>query len=316
MQKRPRKPKSAPAIKMVDQTSGKSQPTPPGTKIIAFANFKGGVGKTSCAINVAGCLADQYTKKVLLVDLDVQSSLGQWLMGAEWWHNWSKHQAKTSYQIFLDVMVGSHAWSVANSTFQHESCPRLHVCPATFEMLDLDNRLNHELTKPIHPRPFQCLDIIIKPICSQFDYVILDCPPNMYWTTRNALFCADHIIIPTVPDFLSTAGLWRLVGHLKELREQFRLYDPQPARISGVVFNMFGMRKVLMSDTVENIEDDLQHRRLTDPVFSKNAFSAKTRYLNAIAEAQQAHMPVTVFKPTCEASKDIIQLTHKIVEGV
>jgi chromosome partitioning protein len=182
--------------------------------------------------------------------------------------------------------------------------------------LDLDNRLNHELTKPIHPKPFQCLDIILKPICGQFDYVILDCPPNMYWTTKNGLFCADHIIIPTVPDFLSTAGLWRLVGYLKELRDQFLLYDPDPARISGVVFNMFGMRKVLMSDTIKDVEDELQRQRHEGKVFSKKVFTEKTRYLNAIAEAQEAQKPVTVYRPTCEASKDIIQLTQKIVEGL
>ena len=123
---------------------------------IAFANFKGGVGKTTCAVNIAGCLAYHFKQKVLLIDLDVQSSLGQWLMEPEWWHNWSKHRRKTSYQIFLDIIMGSHAWSIDSSTFSHKMCPNLLVCPATFDMLDLDTQLHHALNKPSHPKPFQC----------------------------------------------------------------------------------------------------------------------------------------------------------------
>lgn len=95
------------ALQPIMGMAGKSPPTPPGTTIIAFANFKGGVGKTTCAVNVAGTLVYHFKKKVLLVHLDVQSSLGQWLMGAEWWHNWSKHRSKTSYQIFLNIITGA-----------------------------------------------------------------------------------------------------------------------------------------------------------------------------------------------------------------
>ncbi|MFC1834938.1 ParA family protein [Thermodesulfobacteriota bacterium] len=314
--KRKKKIKSGSAVKQVKDLGGKSPATPPGTKIIAFTNFKGGVGKTSCAVNVAGCLARQFKKKVLLIDLDVQSSLGQWLMGPEWWLNWSKHRAKTSYQIFLDVIQGSHAWSIQNSTTEHEDCPRLSICPATFEMLDLDNRLHYELDKPSHPKAFRCLDIIIKAVCGQFDYVIIDCPPNLYLTAQNALFCADHILIPTVPDFLSTAGLMRLVGHLKQLTDHFLLYDPTPAKISGVIFNMYNSRKILMKDTIEEVEAYIQEQRHVNNIFSQNVFTKKVRYLNAVAEAQGRKLPVTVSDPTCEASKDIISLTKKIEEGL
>jgi chromosome partitioning protein len=300
------------AVARIGTMSGKSQETPSGTSILAFANFKGGVGKTSCAINVAGCLAYQFRKKVLLIDLDVQSSLGQWLMGAERWHNWSKYRVKTSYQIFMDVIMGSRAWNVGTSTFPLAKCPRLSVSPATFDMLDLDNRLHNELNKPIHPKAFQCLDLIVKPICSQFDYVIFDCPPNMYLTTKNALFCADFIVIPTVPDFLSTAGLKRLIGYLKDLRDQFLLYDPQPARIAGIVFNMFNVRKRLMRETIEEVGAYIEEQKFSNDIFYRNVFKRKVRYLNAVAEAQERNLPVTIASPNSEASKDVIQLTNTI----
>jgi chromosome partitioning protein len=294
-----------------------SPETPPGTRILAFANFKGGVGKTTCAVNVAGCLAQQYNKKVLLVDLDVQSSLGQWLLGPEMWNKWTKLPKRTSYQIFLDIIQGSHVWDVETSTAKLEACPRLRISPATYDMFDLDIRLQHSLQKPIHPKPFQCLDIQIKKICGLFDYVIFDCPPNVYMTTQNALYCADYVIIPTVADFLSTAGLKKLIGHLKEQREQFLLYDHKPVQVAGIVINLFNRIKTGMEQAIEQVEGYIQSGTIrSSKVFLEGGgiFRTKTRNLSAISDAQDACLPISIAAPNSEASKDFIGLTDQIME--
>lgn len=303
------------AIKAIGELRGKSQKTPAGTNIIAFANFKGGVGKTTCAVNFAGCLAHNFRKKVLLVDLDVQASVGQWLLGPEQWHRWSKYRKKTSYQIFLDIIQGSHAWAVDTATFSPDGCPRLQVCPATFDMLDLDTQLHHALDKPIHPKPFQCLDIQIKKICGQFDYVILDCPPNMYMTTKNALFCADYVLIPTWPDFLSTTGLKKLVGFLKELRDQFLLLDPETARIAGIIVNMFDARKTTQLPQIQEIEAYVNQTKHENDTFLPRAkvFDQRIRNLSDIARSQDARLPVSMALPTSKATQDFIQLTAEIM---
>lgn len=306
------------AIEPVGSQVGRYQPSPPGTKIVAFANFKGGVGKTTCSLNVAACLAYQFNKKVLLVDLDVQASLSQWLMGPQQWHNWTRYQTRTSYQIFVDVIMGCHAWSLHNSTVAPiEACPGLRLCPATFDMLDLDTRLHNSLTKPSQPRAFQCLDVMLKPVCGEFDYVILDCPPNMYLTTQNALFCADHVIIPTQPDFLATAGLKRLVGFLKDFREQFLLTDPDPVRIAGIFFNMYDKTKrATMERVIGDVESYIEENKFANKVFLSNArvFDQRVRGLASVTHAQERRLPVSVAYPHSEASKDFIQLTHQIRE--
>jgi chromosome partitioning protein len=306
------------AIQTVNDLRGKSVQTPAGTSILAFANFKGGVGKTTCAVNVAGCLAHNFHKKVLLVDLDVQSSLGQWLLGPEQWHNWSKYRKKTSYQIFLDIIQGSHAWGVETSTFSLRDCPKLKICPATFDMLDLDTQLHHALNKPIHPKPFQCLDIQIKRICSQFDYVIFDCPPNMYMTTKNGLFCADYILIPTLPDFLSTTGLKKLVGFLKELRDQFLLLDSETARIAGIIINMFDAKKTTLLPLIQEVEAYVNQTKHENDIFLRKArvFDSRIRNLSDIAKSQDAHLPISIASPTSKATQDFIQLTVQIMEVV
>lgn len=303
------------AIETIGDLRGRSAKTPEGTHIIAFANFKGGVGKTTCAVNFAGCLTYNFHKRVLLVDLDVQASLGQWLLGPEQWHRWSKHRKKTSYQIFLDIIQGSHAWTVETATFRPAGSASLHICPATFDMLDLDTQLHHSLNKPIHPKPFQCLDIQIKRICSQFDYVIFDCPPNMYMTTKNALFCADYVLIPTLPDFLSTTGLKKLVGFLKELRDQFLLLDPETARIAGIVVNMYDARKSTMRSFIQELEAYVNQTKHENDVFLPKArvFDQRIRNLSDIAKAQGAKLPVSMAFPTSQASHDFIQLTDQIM---
>lgn len=317
MGKKPKAYEITEQIEHIKTIKGKSPETPAGTSIIAFANFKGGVGKTACAVNVAGCLAYNFHKRVLLIDLDVQSSLGQWLMGPESWHTWSQHREQTSYQIFREVMNGMPKWTIHNATFQLPACPNLYVSPATFEMLALDMQLHNQLTKPVHPKPFQCVDIIVKPICGQFDYVIFDCPPNLFHTTQNALFCADFVIIPTVPDFLSTAGLKRLVGFLRDFREGVRHLDPKPVQIAGFIFNMFDKKKNLMQDTIDELDGYLKENAdSTNDVFLKNAriFCPSIRNLNDIAKAEERWLPVNIAFPTADVSKDFIQLTREIME--
>jgi chromosome partitioning protein len=299
--------------------AGKSIPSPPGTKVFAFANFKGGVGKTACAVNIAGCLAFQFRKKVLLIDLDVQSSLGQWLFGSQLWWNRCKQRRRTSYQIFQDIIAGSHAWNLHDSTFELDPCPNLRVCPATYDMLDLDTQLHYALNSPSHPKPFQCLDIVIKPWCNGFDYVILDCPPNMYQITRNALYCADYVLIPTVPDFLSTAGIKRLVEHIRGLRDQFLLFDTDPVKIGGIIISMYEMgRHTTMDPFVGEIDAYLTEQKSYNHVLTDKSevFQQKIRRLSAIAQAQERNLPVTIAFPDSEASRDVIRLTNRIMEVV
>lgn len=135
-------------------------------------------------------------------------------------------------------------------------------------------------------------------------------------TTQNALFCADYIVIPTLPDFLSTTGLKRLVEFLKILKDQFLLYDPSPARVAGVILNMFDLKKKAMEEIVKVVERDIENGKLTSDVFSKQArvFTSKIRNLSDIARAQDQSKPVCIAFPTSQASQDFVQLTEEIME--
>jgi len=137
----------------------------------------------------------------------------------------------------------------------------------------------------------------------------------MYHTTKNAIFCADFVIIPSIPDFLGTAGLKRLVGFLHELRDQFLQHDNQPARIAGIVFNMFSKAKKSMKLQVDEIESYIEETKHTKKVFLKNAkvFHPPITNLDAIAKAHGQRLPVNMVFPTHDASTNFVLLTKDII---
>ena len=141
----------------------------------------------------------------------------------------------------------------------------------------------------------------------------------MYQVTRNALYCADYVLIPTVPDFLSTAGIKRLVEHIRGLRDQFLLFDTDPVKIGGIIISMYESAKAATMDPfVGEIDAYLAEQKTYNHVFTNKTevFQQKIRRLSAVAQAQDRNLPVTIAFPNLEASRDMIRLTHRIMEVV
>ncbi len=287
---------------------------PTKAKIISVLNFKGGVGKTSISVNLAGCLADQYRKEVLLIDLDVQSSCGQWLMGAQQWQNWSSHAKKTSYQIFRDIINSGMVWSVEQSCFQFEDCPRLWLSPATYDMLEFDNQLRNALSRPNTPKGFQFLQKRLSDASYRFKYIILDCPPAVNLISENALFFSDYVIIPTVPDFLSVAGLKRLIAHIEKLGNDYLTYKNPPARIMAILFCKFKTNDIIHREKVDEVTNYISEKGASNFICD-NIILQKIRERVHVYRSQEQKLPVTIAFPESQAAADIVGLSDKITKG-
>lgn len=177
-------------------------------KIISFVNLKGGVGKTSLTVNVGVSLAAQLGKNVLVIDLDPQSNASMWLMGLGPWVERAKYQfTKTVFGLLChneplaECIVKS---PVKNETGMAE-VPRLDLMPATYNLLTFEERdLRREGRPPWYVHFYRHVKTLKD---SHYDYILLDCPPNTYKTTKCAVFASDHIIVPCNPDALSWLGL-------------------------------------------------------------------------------------------------------------
>lgn len=195
-------------------------------KIISFANQKGGVGKTTTAINIAASLA-AIKKRVLLIDLDSQGNAGTGLGFIRASHK----------QSVYGTLIGTAG--VAENILT-TAVPNMHLLPASaklagaeLDMLDLDNR------------EYRLRDAL-KPILNNYDYILIDCPPNLGMLTINALSASDYVIIPLQCEFFALEGVQHLLSTIRAIREK---WNPN-LDILGMVLTMYD-KKLGLTRAVE-----------------------------------------------------------------
>ncbi|MCL1892062.1 MAG: ParA family protein [Alphaproteobacteria bacterium] len=187
-------------------------------KIIAFANQKGGVGKTTTAINIGASLA-AIKRRVLLVDLDPQGNAGTGLGFVRAMHSQSVH----------GVIMGTS--DIAGNILS-TAIPNMHILPsnpqlssAEVELLDMENR------------EYRLRDAIAQ-IAGHYDYILLDCPPALGFLTLNALTTADSLIIPLQCEFFALEGIQSLMSATAEIK---RKWNPE-LDVLGIVLTMYDRR--------------------------------------------------------------------------
>ena len=205
---------------------------------IAFINYKGGVGKTSCIVNIAASLV-KTGKRVLLVDLDAQSNSSIWLMRVERWNELNTNGGYI-YSIFepglkrlQDIVIRD----VVEERDGRKLLPGLDLLPTGFDLIDLEHEYEPPEDEPVFVRFWKQL----KALEPDYDYILLDCPPNVLRASQCGLFCANEVIVPANPDALSLIGFTLLTGKLMQFNERavsFRDVGMGPsAMINGVIFN-------------------------------------------------------------------------------
>ena len=210
-------------------------------KIISFVNFKGGVGKTALAVNLATSLAHQGGHNVLLIDLDPQSNASISLMGpATWDFDANKNQPNTVYGLLKNLTpIGP---CIVRGPIRIDGmikAPQLHLLPACHDLMDLELSPAMGTEVPDYVLFWQhvmgCLD--------SYAFILIDCPPNLYRLTQCAIFASHHVLVPCNPDALSAVGLSLLAKKVKEFKlkteYQHSLHKQgyAQAEISGIIIN-------------------------------------------------------------------------------
>lgn len=187
-------------------------------RIIAFANQKGGVAKTTSAHNV-GVALSMLGKKVLLVDLDSQASLtiSVGLEPLDFERNIVTILEKNKSEVTECIQVLNK---------------NLHIITSTIDLASLEMSILSRASRE------KILDRALSPVVNDYDFIIIDCPPQLSILTINALSCADEVIIPTKTDYLSFRGIEQLFETVSEIKE---LINPD-LKIRGVIATLFNAR--------------------------------------------------------------------------
>lgn len=199
-------------------------------RILCFANQKGGVGKTTSAVNVAACLA-RAGKKVLLVDADPQGNATSGI-------GVSKRELESTV---YDVLIGQ---KTVAETVVGTSAKNLFLLPSGIDLVGAELELADEAR-----REYRLKDAL-EQVREQYDYIIIDCPPALGLVTINTLVAADGVIIPLLCEYYSLEGLTQLNATIGQIRKRYNAH----LELLGVLLNMYDGRLNLTVSVLEEIK--------------------------------------------------------------
>lgn len=222
------------------------------TKVISILNFKAGVGKTTITVALSEFLAEEKSKKVLLIDLDPQTNATVSLISQRRWKELDD-AGRTISQLFRDAIEGSHIFKIDKSIINnvsnvHNGIARLSLLPSSLSLTEIDYRL--AFVPSISHYTLSPTDILANSISSHltsFDYVFIDCPANFGLITMNGLRICDYYLIPVIPDILSTLGIPQILSLTKEFANRLNA-KPVPL---GIILSK--VKQVNLHKSVENM---------------------------------------------------------------
>ena len=254
-------------------------------RVLAVANQKGGVGKTTTAINLGTALA-AVGERVLIVDLDPQgnASTGRGIV--------RKPQQRSSYQ----VLIGEA--ELANVIVE-SGIPRVHCAPSTMDLLGAELEL-----ADFERKAFRLADAIARLQAKNdpsrsYSYILVDCPPSLNLLTINSLSAADAVLVPLQCEFFALEGLSQLLKTVERVKSTL---NPRLS-IQGVVLTMFDRRNNLSEQVAEDVRSVLGDK-VYQTVIPRNV---------RISEAPSYGKPVLLYDNTCSGSQAYIKLASEVI---
>lgn len=249
-------------------------------RIIAIANQKGGVGKTTTAINLSACLAEKG-KKVLSIDMDPQGNMTSGL-GVD-----KNNVEKTVYDLIIGE--GQIEEIICKDVLENlDVLPtNIDLSAAEIELIGIENKeyiIKNEVEK----------------VKDNYDFIIIDCPPSLSMLTINAMTTADSVLVPIQCEYYALEGLSQLIHTIELVKERLN----SNLEIEGVVFTMYDARTNLSLQVVENVKDNL-NQNIYKTIIPRNI---------RLAEAPSYGMPINQYDPKSSGAESYRLLADEVIE--
>jgi len=249
-------------------------------KIVVFANQKGGVGKTTTAVNLGAYLAEA-SKRVLLIDFDPQANSSSSL-GVD-------GRNRGIYELLIRSVQPQHVIRETRVPGFDLIASSIHLTGATVELINTPGR-EYVLKKAIEP------------ISRSYDYVFIDCPPSLGLLTVNGLVAANSVIIPLQCEYFAMEGLSKLLKTIQRVQQKL---NPD-LRIGGILFTMFDSRTRLANEVVKEVSGYFKDKVFTT-IIPRNV---------RLSEAPSFAMPINQYDPDCIGARSYRRLAQEVIEHV
>jgi chromosome partitioning protein len=268
--------------------------------IVSFINLKGGVGKTTTAVNIAANLANS-DESVLLIDLDPQTNATVSVIDQEVWQDrHDEHQ--TLYHLFDDMLNGTERFDIDKAVMENVGgVDGLDLLPSSLHLVEIQDAIP-DMDNKAYVSHVDVVGNVIAKISDNYDYIIIDCPPNLGAITLNGINISDYYVVPTVPDILSKIGISLILNRINNFKKKKKTCEIE---LGGVVFTKIDYRTNLHKSTM----DELRSGKL-----KKYIFNAEFPQRISVAEAPIDSRPFLT-SPTAKRKSDWKE-TMRIIKAI
>jgi len=281
-------------------------------KIISFINYKGGVGKTTTTFHI-GCALAMFEpkKKVLLIDADPQTNLTFLCCDMARWESRieTNGSLETIYSAYLDQQKKSLRNIIWERPMARPELANVDLVPSNIELLDIDLCLQsrtkaattiQEIART-HIDQRSILSEAIKEVAPDYDYILIDCPPNLYLATQNALYASGGYLVTLMPDHFSTVGVnfldKKILQLLREKTLAEQIIDPTNNGLRTLPYFLCFVKVNVTAGRQQIVAKEQMRLVRTTPKFADKCFESHTEDWKDIREATIAELPVFLNSP-------------------
>jgi len=292
-------------------------------KVVSVINLKGGVAKTTTTVQLAECLASEFSKRVLVIDLDPQTNSTISLIDEDKWEELDA-QGRTLFHLFNDKLEKTKLFDIEQAVQRGVSnlhLPSLDLLASSIRFIDIQDRIGDVSSRTHNTiNPQEVLKSAVFDRLKNYDYVLIDCPPNLGYITRNGIEISDYYLIPTIPDTLSTYGIPQIIGAIHELSTARNL----PIRCLGLVVTKFDSRSNAHARGIKNLPVRFSRKFEELGLPAPPIFQTIMPQANATSEAMEFGNAANNFKAKFGRSKSgdrylyeyVIELTREFMRHV